>query len=146
MYTFKRQCQEDSSVFLGDDAVSIVLNTKGTVGEINEELKGALKYIDGEQPTSDYADRLNKSVEKVKTNEKWRRDYMTFAMKVKEENEVAVLANNISSISKLRDEMSNNRLADIFNLEEDQLTEILTLLDKYPNKDEWELAEMILYK
>ena len=146
MYTFKRQCQEDSSVFLGDDAVSIVLNTKGTVGEINEELKGALKYIDGEQPTSDYADRLNKSVENVKANEKWRRDYMTFAMKVKEENEVAVLANNISSISKLRDEMSNNRLADIFNLEEDQLTEILTLLDKYPDKDEWELAEMILYK
>ena len=64
MYTFKRQCQEDSSIFLGDDAVSIVLNTKGTVGEINKELKGALSYMNGEQPTSEYADRLNKSVKR----------------------------------------------------------------------------------
>ena len=146
IYTFKRQCQEDSSIFLGDDAVSIVLNTKGTVGEINEELKGALKYIDGEQPTSEYANRLNKSVENVKANEKWRRDYMTMAMKIKEENEIVVLADRISAIRKLRGRINNEEIEEIYNINNEQLNEILSLLDKYPDKDEWELAEMILYK
>ncbi len=146
MYTFKRQCQEDSSVFLGDDAVSIVLNTKGTVGEINEELRGALKYIDGEQPTSDYADRLNKSVENVKANEKWRVDYMTMAMKIKEREEIVDLTRVISAVSKMRRRINNEEIEEFFNISSEQLDEILTLLDKYPDKDEWELAEMILYK
>ena len=37
MYTFKRQCQEDSSVYLNDEAVTIVLNTQGTTGDIDDE-------------------------------------------------------------------------------------------------------------
>ena len=146
IYTFKRQCQEDSSIFLGDDAVSIVLNTKGTVGEINEELKGALKYIDGEQPTSEYANRLNRSVENVKANEKWRRDYMTMAMKIKEENEIVDLARVISATKNLQGKLSNQEISDALMITIEQYNEILSLLDQYPNKDEWEIAEMILYK
>ena len=42
--------------------------------------------------------------------------------------------------------MTNEMLMEGFHLDETQLTEILSLLDKYPDKDEWELAEMILYK
>ncbi len=34
----------------------------------------------------------------------------------------------------------------VLNSDENQLTELLSLLDKYPDKDEWGLAEMILYK
>ena len=146
MYTFKRQCQEDSSVFLGDDAVSIVLNTKGTVGEINEELKNALHYMAGEQVDNGYAKDLDNAVSKVKANEKWRRDYMTFAMKVREENEIVVLVDRISAIKVGRNNVDNEMLMNMFHLDEDQLNEILSLLDKYPDKDEWELAEMILYK
>ena len=146
MYTFKRQCQEDNSIFLGDDAVSIVLNTKGTVGEINEELKGALKYIDGEQPTSEYANRLNKSVENVKANEKWRRDYMTMNMKIKEENKVTDLTRIISTLKRLHGYVDEQLLIESLDLNEEKMNEILSLLDKYPKKDEWELAEMILYK
>ena len=119
---------------------------KGIVGEINEELKGALKYIDGEQPTSEYADRLSKSVENVKANEKWRRDYMTMAMKIKEENKITDLSRIISAIRKMREDTNNEKIMYIFSLDENQLTEILSLLDQYPDKDEWELAEMILYK
>ena len=146
MYTFKRQCQEDSSIFLGDDAVSIVLNTHGTIGEINDELKNALHYMAGEQVDNGYAKDLDNAVSKVKANEKWRRDYMTFAMKVKEENEVAVLAHNIWDVKEGRSEFSNELLMKVLHLKQEQFDEILSLLDKYPDKDEWELAEMILYK
>lgn len=91
MYTFKRQCQEDSSIFLGDDVTSIVLNTKGTVGDINEELKQVLRYMDVQLPTGEFANRLNKFVKYVKINEKWRVDYMTMAMKYKRKKKLLFL-------------------------------------------------------
>ena len=47
MYTFKKQCQEDSTVLLNDDEVSIVLNTNGKYGDIDDELKDALHYMAG---------------------------------------------------------------------------------------------------
>ena len=71
---------------------------------------------------------------------------MTMAMKIKEENEIVVLADRISAIRKLRGRINNEEIEEIYNINNEQLNEILSLLDKYPDKDEWELAEMILYK
>ena len=71
---------------------------------------------------------------------------MTLAMKIQEREEVAVLTDRISTIKELRTQLSEQALAKAFHIETDQLTEILSLLDKYPDKDEWELAEMIIYK
>ena len=71
---------------------------------------------------------------------------MTPAMKIKEEKEIAVLADRISSIRIGKAQLNTELMMNMFHLDEDQLTEILSLLDKYPDKDEWALAEMILYK
>ena len=71
---------------------------------------------------------------------------MTLAMKIQEHEEIAVLADRISSIRVFKNKMTNEMLMEGFHLDEVQLNEILSLLDKYPNKDEWKLAEMILYK
>ena len=71
MYTFKGQCQEDGSVYLDDGTLSVVLYINGSVGEINEELKAALKYMAGQAPPKGtYADNLDKEVKKVKSVKK----------------------------------------------------------------------------
>lgn len=56
MYTFKNRCQEDDTLYLNDETTSIVLNVKGTVGDIDKELKGALQYMSGQAPSSKYAE------------------------------------------------------------------------------------------
>ena len=71
---------------------------------------------------------------------------MTMAMKIKEREEIVALETVISAVSKMRIELSNEKMEKFLNIKSEQLDEILTLLDKYPDKDEWELAEMILYK
>ena len=71
---------------------------------------------------------------------------MTMAMKIKEREEIVDLKRVISAVSKMRVELSNEKMEKFLNINSEQLDEILTLLDKYSDKDEWELAEMILYK
>ena len=36
VYTFENRCIEDTSIALGDEATTIILNAKGTVGEVNK--------------------------------------------------------------------------------------------------------------
>ncbi|MBR2255922.1 MAG: hypothetical protein IJ899_00995 [Blautia sp.] len=47
IYTFDQTAREDRSVLLDDEAVKIVLNTKETTGDISDDLKEALRYMDG---------------------------------------------------------------------------------------------------
>ena len=145
MYTFRNQCQEDSSLYLDDETTAIMLNVNGKIGEIDKELKGALRYMAGHEPTGRYAETLDNAVKEVKDNEKWRRDYMTLAMKLQEREEVAELKNSISALKKLRGQLADQTLADAFNLDSIQLTEIFDMIDSNPDKSDWEIANAILY-
>ena len=145
-YLFKHICVDDHDVVLEDKATPILLNCKGHVGDISDDLKDFLNYMAGQEPKGDFVQDIAKGVEEIRKNEVWRRDYMTLAMKIQEREEIAVLSDKIASVREGRNEGSNEFLMKILHLEQEQFDEILSLLDKYPDKDEWELAEMILYK
>ncbi|MBR1830982.1 MAG: Rpn family recombination-promoting nuclease/putative transposase [Ruminiclostridium sp.] len=145
MYTFKNQCQEDSSLYLKDETTAIVLNSTGTIGEINEELKSTLRYMSGQTPTGGYAEVLDKAVKEVKVNEKWRRDYMTMAMKLQEREEIGGLEKSVSAIRKGRGKGSDDFLIDVLGLNKTLFIEISNMLDKNPDKSDWDIANTILY-
>ena len=71
---------------------------------------------------------------------------MTFAMKMKESNEVAVLSNIISSIKRVRDKFTEQDMLLIFGLSSEQLSAILETIDANPDMDEWEIANIILFR
>ena len=74
------------------------------------------------------------------------RDYMTFAMKMKESNEVAVLSNIIASIKRVRDKFTEQDMLLIFGLSSEQLSAILEAIDANTDMDEWEIANIILFR
>ena len=76
MYTFENLCREDPSIALDDGAVKVILNTKGSVGEIGEDLKSLLRYMEGFAPDDDYTKMLDAAVKEVRSDDKWRREYM----------------------------------------------------------------------
>ena len=47
IYTFCNTCQENTALTLDDDAVKIILSTKGTMDDVSPEMKRILDYIDG---------------------------------------------------------------------------------------------------
>ena len=71
---------------------------------------------------------------------------MTFAMKMKESNEVAVLSNIVSSVKRVRDKFTEQDMLLIFGLSSEQLSAILEAIDANPDMDEWEIANIILFR
>ncbi len=87
IYTFENRCIQNTELGLGDDTVKIILNTKGTMDDVTPETKKLLNFIDGKEPEDDFTRELDKAVQSVRNNEKWRLDYMTLQMHYQEKYE-----------------------------------------------------------
>lgn len=80
-YTFNTKCEEIEDLLFGDEVTKIIVNTKGTVGEVSEDFKDFLKAINGEFKASKYSDKLKSEIQKIKSNDIWRREYMTLYLR-----------------------------------------------------------------
>ena len=82
-YTFENVCLEDNSIKLNDDTNKIILNTKGIMSDLSEELIGFLNYI--EHSTDETAKmakgtlvkNIHKRVKKVKNDTEIEVEFMT---------------------------------------------------------------------
>ena len=77
IYTFCNTCQENTALTLDDDAVKIILSTKGTMNDVSPEMKRILDYIDGKGASDKFTEELEEAVRSARQNERWRLDYMT---------------------------------------------------------------------
>lgn len=84
IYTFENICKEDGSISMGDEAVKIFLNAKGTLDDVSDELKAFLDYVAGKKPKDAYVERLEEAVKEAKKNREWRHEYMTLLMRDQE--------------------------------------------------------------
>ncbi len=81
-YTFKSQCQEDSSLLLDDGQTTVFLNSTGVVGEVSDDLNDLLKFVDHEEISENtFVMELDKAVTKARSNDEWRGGYMTLHMR-----------------------------------------------------------------
>ena len=85
VYTFRNRCVEREGLELGDGATKIFLNTKGTVGEVDEDIKKFLAYVEGHAAEGDFTRDIAEEVEKVKLHKETRLEYMTLSMELKEQ-------------------------------------------------------------
>ena len=89
IYTFKNMCEEEPDLPLGDGTVKVVVNTKGTVGMISDELKELLLYFDEGKATGAYTRKLDDAVKSVKASEERRHEYMVMMIREMEAREEA---------------------------------------------------------
>ncbi|MCM1400295.1 MAG: hypothetical protein NC225_12525, partial [Clostridium sp.] len=73
-----------------DETTKIILNTKGTMNDVTPEMKRLLDYIDGQAASDAFTEELETAVKSVRSNEKWRVDYMTLEMHYREKYEEGV--------------------------------------------------------
>jgi predicted transposase/invertase (TIGR01784 family) len=89
IYSFENYCTENSKISLQDGSKKIILNTRGTMDDVSDELKDFLKYV--EKSTADMASASNGSltrhmhniVESVKIER--RVEFMTLQEMIDEE-------------------------------------------------------------
>jgi len=77
-YTFMNTCCELPDLKLEDGTQIVFLNTKGTNGDISEDAKAFLDYIEGQTSESDnpFIKELETEVMRIKSNSVWRKQYM----------------------------------------------------------------------
>ena len=77
-YPFDTSCEWDRSIKMNSAAHWYVLNTTGTKDakghEVSKEIKEMLSYMNGNEPTSDYAKMLDDAVQKIRQNEERAQD------------------------------------------------------------------------
>ena len=95
-YTFETVCKEDNSIKLEDDTNKIILNTKGIIKDLNNEIIEFLKYVehsDSEivnKAKGDLVKNIHKKVIEVKNNPKVEVEFMTLLERDREKIEEGI--------------------------------------------------------
>ena len=86
---------------LDDDAVKIILSTKGTMDDVSPEMKRILDYIDGKGASDEYTKQLEEAVRSARQNESWRLGYMTLEYEYRQRYEEGLKEGLKRTIRKL---------------------------------------------
>ena len=118
-----------------------ILNTKGTVGEVSGELRSVLGYLGGAKPDSDYTRELDKAVQDVRSDKKWRREYMFLSEKLRESRRLGERRMNVKQVRRFRNRLDEKELAEFCILEPNAVRAILEAIDAHPDWDDDQIVE-----
>ena len=87
-YTFKSICEEDRDLPLGDGRCIMFLNTKGSVGDLSNDMDAFFDYLNGgvssigtgKDSGSEFVEMVDNYVLDINGNEDWRQGYMKYEL------------------------------------------------------------------
>lgn len=83
VYTFENRCLEDVRPSLRDEAIKMFVNTKGHIGDVNDDFRELMHFLDTSEKKvyqNPLVNNLSEALEKARTMEEWRHQYMTMEM------------------------------------------------------------------
>ncbi len=118
IYTFKNVCLEEREIILADKATKVFINANGDREGLTSAQISFLDYVSGKEPTDGFTQRLNDEIEKARTKEEWRIEYMTLLQRDREKRAEGKLEKLIEQIiRKIKKDKPVEVIAD--ELEED---------------------------
>lgn len=85
VYTFKKHCLEDLNLELSDEATIMILNTKGTHGNISKDIKSFYDYVNNHIINSDFTRQIDDEISYLKLDSKVRREFMLLEARLLDE-------------------------------------------------------------
>ena len=95
IYTFNSICEQDRSIRLGDEATKVILNAEGSREGLSENMCRFLDYLIGKKATDSFTQKLQDAVDSAIAKKEWEVQYMTFAMKIREEKKETAIETTI---------------------------------------------------
>ena len=144
VYSFQNMCKEIPSLALNDGTEKVFVNTRGTLGEVDEEFKQVMDFFNGQETEGTFARELEHQVAQVKASEKWRREYMTLQIFMddarKEERKLGRAEGRAEGewlsfiqlvCKKLAKGKSVAEIADALEESEEKINQIVTVAEQY---------------
>lgn len=100
VYTFKKHCLEDLNLELSDEATTMILNTKGTHGNISKDIKSFYDYVNNHIINSDFTRQIDDEISYLKLDSKVRREFMLLEARLLDERREGRVDEKVS-IAKL---------------------------------------------
>ena len=134
IYTFRNICEEDKELYLEDETTKIFLNSKGTLNDVDEDIKAFLDYVSGKISNNELVKRVDSEVSRIKRNEEWKVEYMTLLMRereiaweAKEEEREQGICNLIESYQEIgaTPQQTANKISEKYSLSKDDVKEKL---------------------
>ena len=85
VYTFKKCCLENRELELSDEATTMILNTKGTHGDISKDIKSFYDYVNNHIVTTDFTKQIDDEISYLKLDTKVRREFMLMEARLLDE-------------------------------------------------------------
>ena len=145
IYTFRNRCDQDHSIILDDAAAKIIINTKGTLGEVSHELRAVIQYLDSGLASNEYTKSLDSEVAAVKADEKVRREYMLLMEAYAMREETGEHKRVVSQIRKSSNRLSPQEMADYFDVTEQDCVAVLDCIREHPDWDDRQIAEEVYW-
>ena len=146
VYTFRSRCEEDDSVLLDDEATKIIVNTKGTVGDIGGDLKAVIDYLASGAVSTDYTRALDAEVESVKSDEKVRLQFMLLIEAYARERSMGKFMHVVSLIRGVINEFTVAQMSKLFKMSEKDCAAVVEVLKAHPDWDDEQVAEQIYWE
>ena len=89
LYTFRNLCVEDNGLELNDMTAKVFVNSTGTADDVSPDVRAFLDYVNGVISDDAFVREIDDEIVRVKQMEQERVGYMTYAMKIEEERELA---------------------------------------------------------
>ena len=123
-----------------------IINTKGTLGNISNELKAVIDYMDSGVTGSEYTEKLEQEVVVVKKDEKVRREYMLLAEAFANEQAMGRYKTVVSQIRKSLNKFDVQEMADVFQVSENDCVAVINCINEHPDWDNERIAEEIYWE
>lgn len=143
IYTFRNRCDEDFEVLLKDEATKIVINTKGTVGDIGDDLKAVIKYMDTGVASTEYTKALDAEVESVKSDEKVRMQYMLLMEAYAHERSIGEYIRVVSQIRDAIGDFTTKQMSKYFKVKEKACKNAVECIKAHPDWDDEQIADHV---
>lgn len=76
IYHFENLCREDTAIRLDDGTEKIFLNIRGTLDDVDIDIRRLLRYFESHVPQDAYTEELEEAVMEAKAHDAWRVEYM----------------------------------------------------------------------
>lgn len=84
VYSYENRMIEEPEVPLVDGTLKVFLNLRGRLAEVGDELRALVHYMNTGEATTEYTKSLDSEIRTVRSNVRWRREYMTLEEKFRD--------------------------------------------------------------
>ncbi len=135
IYSFSNVCTEHGNILLGDESYKVVINASGKRDGLSEQMKEFLDYLQYRKVGSSISREIENEVETAIEHKKWEVEYMTMAMKLREEREDGMARGMIKAFRVLNapEETLIRQLMDDLHISKDEAQE---KLDEYDEEED----------